>query len=294
MANIWQEIKESYRHGSNVTKLIYINISVFIIVRFIDVICKLFKIEGFDFMPYLEMPASTELFFSRPWTIISYMFLHFDFIHLLFNVLYLYWFGKFFLLFHNEKQLVGIYLLGGIAGGLFYITAFNFFPYFDGFKDNSFLLGASASALAITVASAVTSPNFEIKLVFIGSVKLKYLALVMILIDLLSVTSFNNGGHIAHLGGASIGFLFAYLMQKGIDITSFINKFIGFMFDLFKKKPKMKVTHQSAKVMTDIEYNKKKKEESEKIDIILDKIKKSGYDSLSADEKKALFNQSQK
>jgi membrane associated rhomboid family serine protease len=292
MTDIWYEIKKSFKHGTNVTRLIYINLGVFIVVRLIDVILRLFKLD-INIMPFLEMPASPAVFLTRPWTILTYMFLHYDFLHILFNVLYIYWFGRIFLTLYSEKQLVGVYLLGGIFGGFFYLLAYNTFPYFSEYKDSVYLLGASASALAITVASAVTAPNFEINLVLLGNIKLKYLALVIVLIDLLSVTSFNPGGHVAHLGGAFAGYLFALSMSKGKDMTSWINKLIDSIVNRINRKPKMKVSYQK-RTITDQEYNKRKNEEKERLDIILDKIKQSGYNSLSEDEKKSLFNQSQK
>ncbi len=291
--SIKNEIKTSFKEGSSVTKLIYVNLGVFIIVRLLEVILMLFKAKGINFMYYLEMPALPSVFLTRPWTIFTYMFLHHDLFHILFNVLFLYWFGRFFLSYYNGKQLVGLYLIGGIVGAVFYMISFNVFPFFEDMKYNSWLLGASASILAITVGIAATVPNLEINLMFIGKIKLKYLALVIVGVDLLSVTSFNNGGHIAHLGGAFTGYLFAVLIKKGKDMTDIINKPIDLFVSMFKRKPKMKVTRHYAKNM-DQEYNRSKKRESEEIDAILDKIKKSGYDNLSAEEKKKLFDQSQR
>lgn len=290
---IWEDIKKSFHQGNNVTKLIYINLGVFILIRLFDVILKLFQWD-IEYLSFLQMPASAELLLQRPWTVFTYMFLHVDFFHVLFNILYLYWFGQLFLSFYNQKQLVGLYLIGGILGAFCYFIAYHLFPYFNEIKDKSFLLGASASALAIMMATAATAPNKEIQLVLIGKIKLKYMALFFFIIDLLSITSFNSGGHIAHLGGIFAGYYFAFQMKKGKDITTFINKAIDFIFDKFRKKPKMKVTYKNTRPMTDLQYKQHKKEESEQIDIILDKIKKSGYESLSKEEKKALFEQSNK
>lgn len=292
---IADDIKNSFKQGSIITKLIYINLGVFVVIRLLEVVLKLFKVEGFDFLSFLAMPASTSVFLTCPWTILTYMFLHYGFLHIIFNILFLYWFGRFFLMYYNEKQLVAMYLIGGIFGGVFFMLSYNIFPYFEELKYHSRLLGASASILAVVVGIAVTAPNFEIPLAFIGKVKLKYLALIVVVVDLLSVTSFNSGGHIAHLGGAFSGYLFAVLMKNGKDMTAWLNKTIDFFVNLFKKKPpKMKVTHTQRGGNIDHEYNKNRKQESEQIDAILDKIKKSGYDNLTIEEKKRLFDQSQK
>lgn len=292
---IADDIKNSFRQGSAITKLIYINIGVFVVIRLLEVVLKLFNIEGINFLFWLELPASTSVFLTRPWTVLTYMFLHYDFFHIIFNVLFLYWFGRFFLMYYNEKQLVALYLIGGICGGAFFMFSYNIFPYFAELKYNSWLLGASASILAVIVGIAAMTPNFEINLAFIGKVKLKYLALIVIAVDLLSVTSFNSGGHIAHLGGAFAGYLFAVLMKNGKDLTAPLNKTIDFFVNIFKRKPpKMKVTHKQRGANIDYEYNKNKKQESEIIDAILDKIKKSGYNNLTTEEKKRLFDQSQK
>ena len=291
---IADDIKNSFKQGSAITKLIYINIGIFLAVRLFEIALQLFNIEGINFLSWLELPASTSVFLTRPWTIFTYMFLHYDFLHIIFNVLFLYWFGRFFLMYYNEKQLVAMYLIGGIFGGAFFMLSYNIFPYFAELKNSSWLLGASASILAVTVGIAATAPNFEINLAFIGKVKLKYLALIVIVVDLLSVTSFNSGGHIAHLGGAFAGYLFAVLMKNGKDMTAWLNKTIDFFVNIFKSKPNMRVTHKQRGKNIDYEYNKNKKQESEQIDAILDKIKKTGYNNLTTEEKKKLFDQSQK
>ena len=294
--NIGNEIKNSFRWGDNLVKLVYINLAVFVIIKLVLVALTLFKINGEGYRFYLEMPAYLPLFFARFWTIFSYMFLHTDFIHLIFNVIFLYWSGRFFLAYFNEKQLVGLYLLGGISGGIFYLLFFNVFPYFEELKTHSWLLGASASVLAILAASAVTAPRAEIRVPFVGSIKLMYVAIVIIVVDLLSVTSFNNGGHIAHLGGAFAGYLFAVRMKNGKDMTAPLNKMLDAIMNKLKPEPKgkkAKFTYTYGKNI-DYEYNLRKKRENDEIDAILDKIKKSGYDNLTADEKKRLFEQSRK
>lgn len=146
-------------------------------------------------------------------------------LHILFNMLWLYWFGALFLMFFSAKHLRGAYILGGICGGLLYMAAFNIFPYFRPMVDYSFMLGASASVLAIVAATAYREPNYPIRLFLFGTIRLKYLALIVIGTDLLFITSSNAGGHIAHLGGALAGLWFAAGLSKGKDITAWINKF---------------------------------------------------------------------
>ena len=294
--SIGNEIKNSFKWSDNLVKLIYINLAVFLLIGLISVILRLFNIDYEGYLDYLKMPSSPSAFLTRPWTIFTYMFLHAGFIHLIFNVIFLYWSGRFFLAYFNEKQLVGLYLIGGVFGATFYLLFFNFFPYFESVKNSSWLLGASASVLAILTASAVTAPRAEVRIPFVGNVKLMYIAIVIIAIDLLSVTSFNSGGHIAHLGGVLAGCLFATLMKKGKDLTAPLNKMIDFIVNILKPKPKEKKAPFTYTYRTNIdyEYNRRKKQESEEIDAILDKIKKSGYDNLTEEEKKRLFEQSQK
>ena len=224
------------------------------------------------------------------------MFLHANVFHLLFNMLWMYWFGQLFLAFFSARHFRGLYIFGGICGGLFYLLAYNVFPYFSQFLFGSYLLGASASVLAIVVATAVRQPEYQVNFMFIGSVRLKYVALFMVVSDLLFVTSGNGGGHIAHLGGALAGWWFASALPKGMDVTRWINKVWDFFSGGFQwkgvKKPKMKVNQGGRK--QDYDYNAQKKAQSDEIDRILDKLKKSGYSSLSTEEKKRLFDTSKK
>ena len=228
----------------------------------------------------------------RPWTVITYMFTHFDFLHILFNMLWLYWFGGLFLTFFSERQLGGLYLLGGIAGAVLFMLAYNIFPYFQTVASSSYLMGASASVMAIVFAVSFYRKDLEINLFLIGRIKLIYLALFTFVIDLLAITSDNAGGHIAHIGGALFGIWFAMQIKKGKDLTAPMNRVLDWVANLGKRKPKMKVTYKRAE--TDYEYNARKQRESADIDAILDKLKRSGYESLSADEKRQLFDASKK
>ncbi|KKB55197.1 hypothetical protein HMPREF1536_02654 [Parabacteroides gordonii MS-1 = DSM 23371] len=292
MESIFTNLKNTFRAGNILAKLIYINVGLFILIRLMGVIFLLFNIPGISFLQYLQMPSSPELLLYRPWTVITYMFTHFDFLHILFNMLWLYWFGGLFLSFFSERQLGGLYLLGGIAGAVLFMLAYNIFPYFQTVASSSYLMGASASVMAIVFAVSFYRKDLEINLFLIGRVKLIYLALFTFVIDLLAITSDNAGGHIAHIGGALFGIWFAMRIKKGKDLTAPMNRLLDWVVNLGKRKPKMKVTYKRAE--TDYEYNARKNRESADLDAILDKLKRSGYESLSADEKRQLFDASKK
>lgn len=292
MESIFTNLKNTFRAGNILAKLIYINVGLFILIRLMGVIFLLFNIPGISFLQYLQMPSSPELLMYRPWTVITYMFTHFDFLHILFNMLWLYWFGGLFLTFFSERQLGGLYLLGGIAGAILFMLAYNIFPYFQTVASSSYLMGASASVMAIVFAVSFYRKDLEINLFLIGRIKLIYLALFTFVIDLLAITSENAGGHIAHIGGALFGIWFAMRIKEGKDLTVPMNRLLDWVVNLGKRKHKMKVTHKRAE--TDYEYNARKHRESADLDAILDKLKRSGYESLSADEKRQLFDASKK
>jgi len=189
----------------------------------------------------------------------------------------------------NEKKLLSVYLVGGLAGAALYILAFNIFPAFQDVVPESIALGASASVMAIVIAIAVYVPDYSINLLFLGPVKLKYIALVAIILDVLSIAGSNAGGHIAHLGGALFGYVYISQYRKGKNITRGFDRMMDSLFSLFKPKPKFRVTHKKPK--TDIEYNKQKVKDQERMNKILEKISKHGYDSLTKEEKEILFRQ---
>lgn len=296
MATIVTDLKNTFRKGNIYIQLIFINAGVFILTTLLEVTLQLFNRSLEGVFEWLELPASFSRFILQPWSMLTYMFMHAGLMHILFNMLWLYWFGALFLTFFSAKHLRGLYILGGICGGLLYMCAYNIFPYFSPMVDYSFMLGASASVLAIVAATAYREPNYPIRLLLFGTVRLKYLALIVIGTDLLFITSNNAGGHIAHLGGALAGLWFAAGLSKGTDLTSWINKILDAVVSLFSfkpRKPKMKV-HYGTNRQKDYDYNTRKQVQSEEIDRILDKLKKSGYESLTTDEKKNLFDASKR
>lgn len=298
MANILEEIKQSFNKGNYLTRLIYINAGVFLVVQLLSVIFYLLDISNIWFT-YLELPAFFHTLMKQPWSIITYMFMHRDLIHLIFNLLALYWFGKIFIDYFSQKQLVGLYILGGIGGAIFYLIAYNITNTFQYNIFFSYLIGASASVMAIIFALVRYIPDEEINLALIGPVKLKYLGIGMLILDIIGTTSGNAGGSIAHIGGAVTGYLFGHLMvNSGKDITEPINKLITWVNDFFKrnKKPKFTIHKNTSKTDEEwnIENNNRKRKNNEEIDRILDKIKKTGYANLSDEEKKKLFDLSNK
>lgn len=297
MGGFITDLKNNYRRGDISVQYIYINVGIYVLVSLLSVVWALFNWGMPGWMHYFQLPAWFPSFIRQPWSLFTYMFLHAGILHLLFNMLWLYWFGQLFLAFFSARHFRGLYILGGLCGGVFYLLAYNLFPYFETYVYGSYLLGASASVLAIVVATAVRQPEFQVNFMFIGAVRLKYVALFMVVTDLLFVTSGNGGGHIAHLGGALAGWWFAGSLQKGHDVTQWLNRIIdwilgGFKFKSSPKKAKMKVERGGR--TADYDYNAHKKEQSEEIDRILDKLKKSGYASLTPEEKKRLFDASKR
>ncbi|GAB1453331.1 rhomboid family intramembrane serine protease [Draconibacterium sp.] len=289
--DIFDDIKRTFKEGSALTRLIYINLGVFLAVSISGVLLFLSG-QPNVLADWLSLPSVTSEILKKPWTPITYMFLHNGFLHLLFNILGLYWFGKLFLYRLDNDKLLSVYLLGGLSGAAFYLLAYNLLPAFDSVI--GLLMGASASVFAILVAIAFYDPNQEIRLSFIGSFQLKYIALFYVLLSVVEISSRNPGGNIAHLGGAFWGWFYIFQLRKGKDmgdgLVNILNKISAGATDMFKPKNNMKVTHKQTP-RDDHEYNKLKHAEQEEIDKILEKVGKSGYDSLSKKEKELLFRQ---
>ena len=291
---IWDEIKLTFRNGSNLTRLIYINIAVFVLLTIVAVIGFLLNdtfISG-KALDLFSVPASFNALILRPWTLITYMFTHKDIWHILFNMLWLYWFGRIFLEYLDGRKLVAVYLLGGICGALVYILSFNIFPVFTGIVADSVAIGASASVMAVVISIAAYVPDYTMNLLLLGRIKIKYMALAIFILTSILDFSVNSGGKLAHIGGAFFGYLYIMNLKHGHDIGKGINRIIDFFVTLFKPRKKLRVTHK--KVADEFEYNKIKAEHQKRINRILDKISKGGYDSLTKEEKETLFKESQK
>ena len=300
--NIWQDIKWQYKFGSDLIKLILINCAIFIIVNLISLPFMLMaKNTPFDMVEFLALPASLKNWLYQPWSIFTYMFVHKDFLHVLFNMLGLYWFGQIVQDMIGKPKILPLYVFGGISGGLLYILAYNIFPAFNVVLHNANNCGASAAVLAMVLAAATIAPNYEIGLLFFGPVKIKWIAFVYVILDLINIQNGNAGGHIAHLGGALYGFTYIRLLQNGTDLSRPFYAVTDFFTNIFKKKSKLKVEYKKEYAYTSTKQTKSKNaahqndtlSKQEKLDAILDKINRSSYESLSKEEKDFLFKISQ-
>lgn len=281
----------NFKKGNAITKLIYINVAIYLLVALINVFLKIFNLSYLEATYWFSLPSNIEQLFVHIWTPLSYMFYHERFFHILFNMLMLFWFGRIFLIYYSEKQLIGIYLFGGFVGALFYLLGYNLLPYFSNQSNYSVLMGASGAIMAIILAIALKVPDMELQMLLLGRVKLIWIAIGSILISVFGLTSENAGGEMAHLGGAFGGYLFYTFDKKNRDITIYITRVIDFFANLFRPRPKMKKTTYHASKMSPEAYNQNKAQNAAEVDRILDKIKSSGYESLTADEKRKLFEQ---
>lgn len=299
---MFKELVSKFRSADIVRKFIYVNVLVYIILVLIGVFSVLLNTPSLvaTVKSWLVLPASPVLVLHRPWTLFTYMFLHGSFMHILWNMFALYFFGRIFLDFFSVRHFWCVYLSGGVFGALFYVLAYNVFPYFQGVLHVSHLVGASAAVLAVVTAAAVRSPEYRINLLFFGSVKLSTFAIITVCISVLMLSGNNAGGNFAHLGGAFGGYLFAMLLGKGIDVTDILCRPVDWVRSMIGKlrsprRKKRKFTYSpGGKHGTDYEHNARKRAAEAEVDAILEKIKKGGYASLSEEEKKRLFNASSK
>ena len=289
---MFKKIMKFFKTNDALFGLIAVNVAVFVLYHFIRVFYLLFgALHYFPLARWLAAPSDLETLMVRPWTVVTCIFFHIEIFHLLFNMLWLYWFGKIFRLYFSSWQLVNVFVLGGLMGVLFYILSYNMFPVFSAAKYDSILLGASGGALAVVMAIACYVPKYSINMLFLGRVKLIVIALFATVISIVYIsTGENAGGNIAHIGGIFFGYLFAINIQKGRDITRWFGRSIAWLGSFFKPKPKMKVVY-SRPPTDDREYNRLKNEKQKEIDRILDKISVGGYESLTRHEKELLFSQ---
>lgn len=288
MANfIIEDIKNAWNKKDNgLIKIILINVIVFVGASIIQVFLTVSGLSSIFnvVLNKLMLPASFSTFILQPWSIITYFFLHMNFMHILWNMLFLYWFGK--IIYDNigNNALISLYILGGIIGGLLYMATYNIVPYYADRVSESLMLGASAGVFSVVVGSATLMPNYSFYLLLIGPVRIKYIAVFYVLLSFFDVAGSNAGGEIAHLGGAFIGYVFIKQLQNGVNIGDGIIKILNFFGEIKKKEKKKENISQS-------EFKDTTQDE---VDKILDKISESGYSSLSKKEKEKLFNASKK
>ena len=280
MNSIIDDLKFQYKIGGIANKMIYWNVGFFLlsIIFFYQ-----FKSGVFDFPNWVAISSEPMTVLTKPWTLLTYAFFHYGFMHLFFNMMVLNFSSRFFLTFFTQKQYLGLYILSAIFSGLCFVISFYFL------HQTSSMVGASAAIMALLVATTTYQPLMEIRLLLIGNVKLWHITAVILLLDLLQIQVNNTGGHIAHLSGAFFGYIYIKLLQNGTDLS----KIVDSVLSLFNKKkstpfkkvhvnPKRPAVKRESKIVV-------KDKTQQQLDEILDKISQSGYDSLTADEKEFLF-----
>jgi len=294
------DIKRTYLQGSMLMRIIIINVGVFVLLHVLTLGAMLFNQPGDSVLRWVEMPSDLGQLLTHPWTVLTYMFAHYNLLHILFNMLWLYWLGRIFMEYFSPKQLTGVYLLGGLGGAVLYLLAYNLLPYFDGVERS--LIGASASVIAIVVAAAVYAPDYKIGLLFFGEVPLKWIAIVTVAIDILGLDAGNLGTNIAHIGGALVGAAYSLRIKRGHDITRPINAVIDAFVGLFNGRslclPRFghhqDAGPQTAEQRTEQPHRPADTVSEEELDAILKKLKATGYDALTDEEKAKLFKASRR
>lgn len=294
--SIWEDLKMQYRNGNMLTRIIMLNIAVFVFLRIIIALTGFSNPMGagpnHEIMRWLSLPSGLIDLLKKPWTLITHMFLHYGFWHILWNMLWLYWFARIIGDFLGDRRVLPLYILGGLAGALAYIIVDQLFVT----GGHATAMGASAAVMAFVTAAANLSPDYEMRFILIGSIKIKYIALFFIVMDLISISGSNSGGHVGHLGGAALGVAFVYLLRQGTDITLPIQNLI------YGKKPKeeprlkkrtspIKVVHRNEEK---VQKRATKINFEQRLDLILDKINQKGIDSLTEEERAFLDAASKK
>ena len=261
-------------------KIILLNVIIFIIPFFIKTFFFLFNLESFDLIYWLKLSPDILTFIFTPWTIITYGFIHGGISHILWNMILLYFSSRFFLNLFPAEKFLNTYFLGIILGGIIFLFSFSIFPVFKNSYAN--LIGSSAGVMSVLIFVCTYSPDQEIRIIFFN-LKLKYLGIALVLIDIIQIPSGNAGGNLAHLGGSLFGFIYANQLKNGNDIGLFFEKFLFSFYKFFKKPVKLKTVHKNKNP------NQNSIDKQKRVDDILDKISNSGYDSLSKEEKDFLF-----
>ncbi len=280
-----KELRIKWITGSMLIKLVFVNVAVFLLLHLLTFVLGFTSLNPEKALLMVELPSDLGSFLRVPWTIITYMFSQYDLLHILFNMLWLYWFGEIFLLADSSKSMLALYLYGGLGGGILFMLCYTMFGLYG------LIIGSSASVLAIVVATAVRHPDYKMNLLLLGEISLKWVAIATIVIDFISIGGSNSGGHIAHIGGAIMGIWYALAQKNGIDITrpyciaadriiNLRNRLFDRIYKFYGAKPAFR--------------SSKSKPDEACLDEILDKVKKSGYGSLTKQEKDRLFDVSRR
>jgi len=300
---IRDELNMQWRIGGTLVRLILVNVAVFLAMLMVDLAMlfasqdKLLAAElGHRYMrQWIECPQDLGVLITRPWTVITYMFAHQGIGHIFFNMMMLWFSGQLFQNILGDQRLLGTYLLGGLSGLALYLAFYNLMPMYAG---AGWIVGASASVMAILVCIAAYRPQMIVHLILFGPVKLMYIAAVLVVLDLVFLRDGDNsGGHIAHLGGALYGYMAALLLDKGRDPGMAVGRSISRLGERlrFKRRGRMRVEkfdRRRVRVVQDTEFNAGQRDKQARVDAILDKISRSGYDSLSKEERDFLFKAS--
>lgn len=289
--NIYEDLKQQYRIGDIVTKLIFWNVLLFVVPEVLVALLRLFQIE-INYFSYIALSNNFETLLFKPWTLLSYNFFHGSILHLLLNMIMLRFAGQLFHTFFTQKQLFSVYVLGGIFGGFVYLISYFIFPLLS--NQSALLVGASASIMAIVFATTSYQPFMDIRIPLLGKVQLWHIAIVFLLLDLIQLPLENTGGHLAHLGGALFGFLYVKFLQSGVDLGNGLNVILDKAATFFspRQATPFKKVHKNVSSSNTVKIGSRivtKDKAQQQIDEILDKISQSGYDSLSKEEKEFLF-----
>ncbi|MDA1267697.1 MAG: rhomboid family intramembrane serine protease [Bacteroidetes bacterium] len=297
-SSFWDNLKNAFnRRDNSLYKLMAINLIAFFVLLIARVVLTLSGFEELykEGLKWIMMPASLSTFAMQPWSLFTYFFLHEGLFHILFNLLFLYYFGLLVHQYLGSRKLTNLYVLGGVFGAGFYVLMYNIAPYFSGAVDTSFMLGASAGIFAVVVGAATLAPQTTFVLFLLGPVKIVYIAAFYVILSFANSIGENAGGEIAHLGGAMLGFGYIFLLRKGWDLGIPIQK-VGLFFENLGSRRAPKVSYRRAYSTKSTGSKPVNKETltQEEVDKILDKIADKGYEGLTKEEKRKLFEYSKK
>ena len=303
MSQIWKDIRNSIRSGNTLMGLLVANVAAFIAINLVLVLCGLFLKLDLDpyVREYLGLPSALLQLPFRAWTLITYAFIHEGLSHIFFNMLFMYWFGQIIQEYIGERKLLALYFLGALAGAAAFVIGYNTIPAYRGFADGATLIGASGAVYAIVIGAATLTPNYQFNLLFIGPVRIVYIAAFYILVSFMELRSSNSGGNLAHLGGALMGYLFITQLRQGNDWGRPIYAIANFFGRLTSSRPNMRVTYQAPRKetvgagrTTTRQLPANEFPDQAEIDALLDKVNAVGYEKLSTEEKQKLFKASQR